>query len=86
MLCNLKNKDSILYSELLFAINKFNCGEPKYVVSKKKKKCLKKYCVHKELNISNILSVAGFYYEIYDENILLLRLNNDQLPIININF
>ena len=33
MLHNIKNKDSVIYSELLFAINKFNGGRCDYVLS-----------------------------------------------------
>ena len=32
VLCNIKNKDSVIYSELLFAINKFNSGRCDYVL------------------------------------------------------
>ena len=33
VLCNIKNQDSALYSELLFAINKFNSGRCDHVLS-----------------------------------------------------
>ena len=33
VLYNIKNKDSVIYSELLFAINKFNGGTCDYVLS-----------------------------------------------------
>lgn len=38
LLRELKNKDSMLYSEVIKAINKFNNGELKYTVSKKYQK------------------------------------------------
>ena len=33
VLCNIKNKDSALYSELLFAINKFTSGRCDHILS-----------------------------------------------------
>ena len=52
VLCNIKNKDSVLYSELLFAINKFNSGRCDYILSNN---ASKKYCLLFVLSIVGIL-------------------------------
>ena len=79
LLYNLKTKDSILYSELLPAINGFNCVEPKYVVSEKtSRKILSLECRY--FNIA--MCLEGFYCEICDWTALLLCLKSRQLPIV----
>ena len=87
LLYNLKTKDSILYSELLPAINGFNCAEPKYVVSEKTSRkilSLEGIKYYRYFNIA--MCLEGFYCEICDWTALLLCLKSRQLPIINIGF
>lgn len=87
LLCNLKTKNSILYSESLSAINGFNCGEPKYVISEKTSRKILGSEGIKYYGYFNItMCLAGFYCEICDWTALLLCLKSRQLPIINIGF
>ena len=50
--CNIRNKDCVLYLELLFAINKSNSGRCDYILSNNTSK---KYCVLLVLSIVSIL-------------------------------
>ena len=85
-LCNIKNKDSVLYSELLFAINKFNSGRCDYILSNnasKKILCAAgiKHCGYFKITIY----ADKFYCDTYDGDIL-LNLKIEHLPIINIDY
>ena len=83
LLCNLKTKNSILYSELLSAINGFNCAEPKYVVSEKTSRkilSLEGIKYYRYFNIT--MCLEGLYCEICDWTALLLCLKSRHLPIV----
>ena len=86
VLQNLKNKDSALYSELLFAINKFNSGRCNYMPSDSVSK--------KILHAAGIKHPGYFkitiygdkcYYDTYDGD-MLLNLKSEHLPIINFGY
>ena len=73
VLCNIKNKDSVIYSELLFAINKFNSGRCDYVLSNSASKKILRAAVIKCRRYFKITIYANkFYYETYDGNIFLI--------------
>ena len=87
LLHSLKNKDSILYSELLLAISKFNSGGCNYTSSKKvSKKILGAAGIKRHKHCRPTIYSDGFYYDSYDRNILLLNFVNERLPIISTDF
>ena len=86
VLCNIKNKDSVLYSELLFAINKFNSGRCDYILSNPVSKKILRAAGIKHRGYFKITIYADkFYCDTYDGDIL-LNLKYEQLPIINIDY
>ena len=79
LLCDLENKNSELYSELILAINKFNKGKYKHIVSKTiSSKILNKanICIEKRIKI--------ILYE--DGAVRYLNPKNELIPIICIYF
>ena len=73
VLCNIKNKDSVIYSELLFAINKFNSGRCDYVLSNSASKKILRAAVIKCHRYFKITIYADkFYCDTYDGDILFL--------------
>ena len=86
VLCNIKNKDSVLYSELLFAINKFNSCRCDYIPSNSASKIILcaagiKHCGYFKITIY----ADKFYCDTYDGDIL-LNLKSEHLPMINIDY
>ena len=73
VLCNIKNKDSVIYSELLFAINKFNSGRCDYLLSNSASKKIVRAAVIKCHRYFKITIYAHkFYCDTYDGDILFL--------------
>ena len=86
MLCNIKNKDSVLYSELLFAINKFNSGRCDYILSNNDSKKILHAVGIKHCGYFKITIYADkFYCDTYDRG-MLLNLKTEHMPIINIDY
>lgn len=80
---DLKNKDSVLYSELLIAIDEFNKGKSIHVVPKEiSKEILKIYDIRYRGYFSIKLYVNKFYYDWDFE--CLLELEKNQFPVIYI--
>ena len=80
---DLKNKDSVLYSELLIAIDEFNKGKSIHVVPKEiSKEILKIYDIRYRGYFSIKLYVNKFYYDWDFE--FLLELEKNQFPVIYI--
>ena len=87
LLHSLKNKDSILYSELLLTISKFNSGGCNYTSSKKvSKKILGAVGIKHHKHCRLTIYSDWFYYDSCDRNILLLNFINERLPIISTDF
>ena len=74
--------NNILYSELLFAVNKFNSGKCNYIPSNKAAGYYYKYCGYFKV----AMYTDKFYYDTYDGNILLLNLKNERWSVISIDF
>ena len=86
VLCNIKNKDSVLYSELLFAINKFNSGRCDYILSNNaSKKILLAVCIKHRGYFKITIYADKSYCDTYDGG-MLLKLKSEQMPIINIDY
>ena len=85
MLCNIKNKDSIIYSELLFAINKFNSGRHDYILSNNasKKICAAGIKYRRYFKIT--IYADKFYCDTYDGD-MTLNFKSEHMPIINIDY
>lgn len=87
LLSDLKNEDSALYSELLRAINSFNCGEPRYDVPKKvSKKILSSVGIKYQGYFTMRFYGKKFCYGVRDLDLLLLELKNQQMPTIICDF
>lgn len=87
LLSDLKNEDSALYSELLRAINSFNCGEPRYDVPKKiSKKILSSVGIKYQGYFTMRFYGRKFCYGVRDLDLLLLQLKNQQMPTIICDF
>ena len=83
LMCDLKKKDSLIYSELLKAIDKFNKCKSIHFVSKEiSKEILKTYDISYRGYFSIKLYNDKFYYDSDFE--CLLELNENQFPMIYI--
>ena len=86
VLCNIKNKDSIIYSELLFAINKFNSSGHDYILSNNaSKKILCAAGIKYRRYFKITIYADKFYCDTYDRD-MLLNLKREHMPIINIDY
>ena len=86
VLGNIKNKDSVLYSELLFALNKFNSGRCDYILSNNaSKKILHAVGIKHSGYFKMTIYADKFYCDTYDGGIL-LNLKSEHIPIINIDY
>ena len=86
VLCNIKNKDSVLYSVMLFAINKFNSGRCDYILSDDASKKILRAASIKHRGYFKITIYADkFYCDTYDRG-MLLNLKSEHMPIINIDY
>ena len=86
VLCNIRNKNSVLYSELLFAINKFNSGRCDYIPSNNASKNILRggdimHCGYFKITIY----ADKFYCDTYDGDIL-LNLKSGHMSIINVDY
>ena len=86
MLCNIRNKNSVLYSELLFAINKFNSGMCDYIPSNNAFKNILRGTGIMHWGYFKITIYADkFYCDTYDGDIL-LNLKSGHMLIINVDY
>lgn len=86
LLSDLKNEDSVC-SELLRAINSFNCGEPRYDVPKKvSKKILSSVGIKYQGYFTMRFYGKKFCYGVRGLDLLLLELKNKQMPTIICDF
>ena len=83
LMCDLKNKYSLIYSELIKALDKFNKGKSFYFVSKQiSEEILKTYDISYRQYLSIELYSNKFYYDWDSE--CLLEINKNQFPVIYI--
>ena len=86
VLCNIRNKNSVLYSELLFAINKFNSGRCDYIPSNNTSKKILRGAGIMHCGYFKITIYADkFYCDTYDGDIL-LNLKSGHMLIINVDY
>ena len=86
LLLKLKNKDSIMYATLLWALDEFNKGIHEYIVSAEiAKKILDNIGIKRRESFSIEMFTDEFYYETYDGKTL-LNIIKDKLPVIFFNF
>ena len=86
VLCNIKNKDSALYSELLFAVNKFTSGRCDHILSNNVSTKIWRGANIKHRGYFKITIYAyKFYCDTYDGD-MLLNLKSEHMPIINIDY
>ena len=86
MLCNIRNKNSVLYSELLFAINKFNSGRCDYIPSNNaSKKILRGAGIMHCGYFKRAIYADKFDCDTYEEDIL-LNLKSGHMSIINVDY
>ena len=86
LILEIKDKDSIICATLLLAIDEFNKGKRKYIISSKIAKKILNMIGAKYRGFYSIeVYTDGFYYETYDGKIL-LKIIKDKLPIICFNF
>ena len=82
-MCDLKDKYSLIYSELIKALDKFNKGKSFYFVSKQiSEEILKTYDISYRQYLSIELYSNKFYYDWDSE--CLLEINKNQFPVIYI--
>ena len=86
VLCNIRNKDRILYSELLFAINKFNSGKCDYILSNSSTKKILRAVGSKHRGYFKVTIYADKLYCDTDDGGILLNLKSEQISIINIDY
>ena len=86
LILKIKDKDSIICTTLLLALDEFNKGKRKYIVSSKIAKKILNMVGAKYRGFYSIeVYTDGFYYETYDGKIL-LKIIKDKLPITCFNF
>ena len=86
VLYKIKNKDSVIYSELLFAINKLNSGRCDYVLSDSaSKKILGAAGIKGHGYFKITIYEDKFYCGTYDGHVL-LNLKSEHMPMINIDY
>ena len=81
LMCDLKNKYSLIYPELIKGLDKFNKGKSFYFVSKEiSEEILKTYDISYRQYLSIELYSNKFYYDWDSE--CLLEINKNQFPVI----
>ena len=86
VLCNIKNKDGVFYSELVFAISKFNSGRCDYILSNNaSKKILRSVGIKHRGYFKRTIYADKFFCDTYDGG-MLLKLKSEHMPIINIDY
>ena len=84
-MCDLKNKNSLIYSELIKAIDIFNKGIPYYfILEKASKKLLKAYDIEYRRCIDIKLSINNLYHD-WDFDYL-LKFNEEQFHVMYIDY
>ena len=86
VLRNIRNKDRILYSELLFAIKKFNSGKCDYILSNSSTKKILRAVGIKHRGYFKITIYADKLYCDTDDGGILFNLKSEQMSIINIDY
>lgn len=85
LLLELRNKNSRIYSELVYAIDEFDKGKNKYIASLESTIDILKNNGIEHKDVFSIELCEDFYYEIYDGK-LMLGIIKDQFPILTFNF